>query len=161
MRNLRNVSGLVGSAILLASVLATPAFAQNADAEETTAIMRPAVTGVVAMSVELDGESEVPGPGDADAEGRAFLMLHPDDGKMCYAVTVSGTTPPTAAHIHEGAADESGGPVVPLPTDGGLSGCVDADVALLERISEDPDAFYVNVHTDEHPQGAVRGQLVN
>lgn len=70
---------------------------------------------------------------------------------------------PVGMHIHEGGANESGGIVVPLttPTSGDTTttGCADADAALVGRMAANPGDFYVNVHTDTYPQGAVRGQL--
>jgi LPXTG-motif cell wall-anchored protein len=36
---------------------------------------------------------------------------------------------------------------------------VTADVALMTRIMQSPESFYVNVHTSDFPGGAVRGQL--
>ena len=39
------------------------------------------------------------------------------------------------------------------------SGCVDADRELILDIMLNPEHYYVNVHTFEHPPGAIRGQL--
>jgi hypothetical protein len=33
------------------------------------------------------------------------------------------------------------------------------DAALYDEIASSPSSFYVNVHTSDHPNGAVRGQL--
>ena len=151
--------------LILTGALVTgqPALAQSnetgADDGVEAAMMRPVTTGVVAMTIEMTGAAEVPGPGDSDGTGEAFLILHPNGGKVCYALSVSGTQPPSAAHIHEGSADESGGPVVPLPTADNLAGCVTAESSLLRQISANPDDYYVNVHNAEYPGGAVRGQL--
>jgi hypothetical protein len=53
--------------------------------------------------------------------------------------------------------------VVPFDVDGfgeSSEGCVEGqDAALLQRIIDNPAGFYVNVHTEAHPGGAVRGQL--
>jgi hypothetical protein len=52
--------------------------------------------------------------------------------------------------------------VVPLDVDG-FSGtsdeCADAGDADLDAILADPAGFYVNIHTDDFPAGAIRGQL--
>ena len=39
------------------------------------------------------------------------------------------------------------------------AGCVNADSALIDQILADLESFYVNVHSDVFPAGAVRGQL--
>jgi hypothetical protein len=44
---------------------------------------------------------------------------------------------------------------------GGLSdGCItNVDPLLGSRIATTPEQFYVNVHTTEFPDGALRGQI--
>ena len=69
----------------------------------------------------------------------------------------------SAAHIHDGCADENGGVLFPITVseegDGGLemSGSFDLDDAQLERLNA--DCLYVNVHTEEYNSGELRGQI--
>jgi putative cell wall-binding protein len=124
-------------------------------------------TSCADMTAELTPEAEVE-PGDRGASDAAWVWLD----SLCYAVRVQGlSTPATAAHVHEGAADEAGDVVatleVPDPPEGiSLSvGCLtDDDVegsaeGLRSGLRDDPAAYYVNVHSEGHPEGAVRGQL--
>jgi hypothetical protein len=42
-----------------------------------------------------------------------------------------------------------------------MTGCVqDVDAETIAGITADPAAYYVNIHTEQFPDGAVRGQLV-
>jgi len=111
----------------------------------------------------LSGGAEVPGPGDPDGGGFAVVEVFLDLGQICGFTEVSGIAPATAAHIHAGAAGVAGPVVITLPTpnaDGLGEGCVDGlDPALLQSVIADPGAFYLNVHTADYPDGAVRGQL--
>jgi hypothetical protein len=116
------------------------------------------------LFAQLTGDSEVPGPGDPEAFGDAFLDFFVAEGRVCVGIFVGGAEEFTAAHIHEGAETETGPPVVTLPTPdetGTVEGnCVeDLDSALLQQIVDNPSGFYVNVHTAEFPDGAARGQL--
>jgi hypothetical protein len=113
------------------------------------------------MTIQMTGGAEAPGPGDPDGSGVANLKLDLDKGEVCYDITVKDVQPPTAAHIHAGASGKSGGVKVPFKkaADGGWNSCVSADKAVLNDIAQNPGNYYVNVHTQEFPNGAIRGQL--
>lgn len=113
------------------------------------------------LGAALSGANEV-GGGDPDGTGSATVSLRPN-GEVCWELSVAGIQlPAAAAHIHSGAAGVNGGVVVGLsPPDaaGVASGCTMADATVVEAIADDPGAYYVNVHTADFPDGAVRGQL--
>ena len=113
------------------------------------------------LSTALTGAAEVPGPGDPDGAGTATLTVNPGQGRICYALAVSGIAPATAAHVHVGTADVAGPVVVGLaaPTGGSSSGCVDVNRELALAIVQNPQNYYVNVHNAGFPAGALRGQL--
>ena len=70
--------------------------------------------------------------------------------------------PITAAHIHRGARGVDGPPVFTLrrSDEGSYEGCTDGSEWTQDRIEGNPQDFYVNVHTAEYPNGAIRGQLM-
>lgn len=142
--------------ILLGAVAATMALSVMA-APMALANGRP-------LHADLAAASEVPGPGDADAAGHATFRLNQGRHRICYRIEVTGLTlPATAAHIHAGAAGASGDIVVTLtaPDETGVSaGCVtDLERSLIKAMRKHPADFYVNVHTSDFTDGAVRGQL--
>ncbi len=118
---------------------------------------------------ELTGEAEVPGPGDPDATGTAAILVVPAADLICYQLAwqnIDGTV--FGAHIHEGADDEAGPIVVtlfggPLAPPAALSGtdsfqsCTRS--AEADDIAENPENYYVNIHSDLYLGGAIRGQL--
>ena len=86
--------------------------------------------------------------------------------KGCYDLKVTMGERPTMAHIHQGARSASGPPVVDLAPkfEQGESAymaksCVDLPADTAAKLIGDPAAYYVNVHSDDHPAGALRGQL--
>jgi hypothetical protein len=103
------------------------------------------------------------GTSEPNATGSAVLRFRPDDGLVCFRLTAGNVTLPTiAAHIHRGAAGANGNVVVPLkaPDANGTSdGCTAADQSLIQDILGSLSGYYVNVHTKEHPGGAIRAQL--
>ncbi len=113
------------------------------------------------LTTTLTGAEEVPGPGDPDGTGFASVTVNPGKGLVCYELSVSGIAPATGAHIHEAPFGETGDIVVELvpPTNGSSSGCVEVDRAEAKEILKDPADYYVNVHNEEYPAGALRGQL--
>lgn len=117
------------------------------------------------FTTALTGAAEAPGPGDPDGSGTASITLNQGQGEVCFVLMVEDIAlPALAAHIHIAPPGVPGPIVVPLaPPDatGESSGCVSADPELIKAIRQNPGGYYVNVHTSEHPPGAVRGQLAN
>ena len=141
---MRNLIIAAGAAALLAACATTPG-AHRAN-----------------LAVTLTGLQEVPGPGDPDGSGTAEVRVEPGQGRLCWNLYVRQVDAATAAHIHRGAAGSAGPPVVTLATpgtDGHSEGCVPIDGMLARDIASQAHDFYVNVHTQAYPAGAVRGQL--
>lgn len=109
----------------------------------------------------LTGAQEV-GPGDPDGSGRAEITIADDFDQVCWDISdVRNIGEVTAAHIHVGARGVNGPPVFPLTksNEGTWKGCSGGAEWTQDRISGDPERFYVNLHTAEYPNGAIRGQL--
>jgi hypothetical protein len=136
----------------------------EATVETTSTTAAPEATEI-GLVAELSGKSEVPGPGVADGTGLAEVSIRGEE--ICYKLNATMGEAPTAAHIHTGAADASGPVVVnlnPVFTKGesafeAFESCIKPDAAVLAQIAENPAGYYVNIHTAEHPDGAMRGQL--
>jgi hypothetical protein len=145
----RTISVFATLGVVAALMVATPANAHGG---------RP-------FSARLIGSSEVPGPGDLDGSGTASLRVNHGRGQVCFEIHVSGIgLPATAAHIHQGATGVAGPIIVSLAPPGAngvSSGCVSAAKAIVKAITKDPANYYVNVHTSDFPNGALRGQLTN
>lgn len=120
--------------------------------------------GQATLTAELIGSEEVPGPGDPDASGHFTLYSTGVTDEICYAMQLTGLTPPaTAAHIHAGAQGTAGDVVFPLTfrSDGRSWHCDRGlDATQVAAVMADPSAYYVNVHNETFPAGAVRGQLL-
>jgi len=133
-----------------------------------TAVPATAAPATLVAALE-GGDAEVPDPGDPDGSGGAQVRVNVKKEKVCFVlVTLGITLPAAAAHIHEGEARVAGPILVTLKppqeiagTGIGLSkGCVkDQKRSLLRDIRNNPDQYYINVHTTDYPGGAVRGQL--
>lgn len=111
----------------------------------------------------LTGANEV-GAGDPDGYGRAEISISDTLGQVCWELSdITGIGPITAAHVHRGAVGVNGPPVFTLrqSNEGRWQGCTDASEWTQDRIEGNPSAFYVNVHTAEFPNGAIRGQLID
>jgi LPXTG-motif cell wall-anchored protein len=111
------------------------------------------------LTATLAGSAET----DEDGSGTATVVLDPDAGTACWEFSVENIDPVTVSHIHEGAEGADGGVVVDLDLDGfeGTSeGCNEAaDAETLQAIIDNPAGYYVNVHNEAFPGGAIRGQL--
>jgi hypothetical protein len=94
--------------------------------------------------------------------GSVDATLTYDGDRLCLAGTTSGLGAITSAHVHAGLAGESGPPVVDFEirtdADGPFEGCAtvgaEGGVVLV-----DPTSYYVDLHTADLPDGAVRAQV--
>jgi len=125
--------------------------------------------GRAALFAVLSGGNSVSNDGDANAgdrhgHGSATVIVLGIDS-LCYAVLVNLIDTPFAMHIHEAFAGSNGPVVIPLTAPdsgnpGAISGCItDIDPALIRDLRIRPARFYVNVHNNTFPGGAMRGQL--
>lgn len=137
---------------------------------ETTPISSAAETetepagDTVSLTAILRGDQEVPGPGDPGASGvfEGELELLEASGRLCYTLEVTAlSSEATAAHIHTGEAGMAGGVAVALtaPVGSATEECIDLDAGLTDGLVQNPESFYVNVHSAEFGDGAVRGQI--
>ena len=118
--------------------------------------------GGVAIEASMVGVAEQPDLGDPDGSGTAAIRLRRGEGKVCFRLEVKDIGQAAAAHIHKGPADGSGPVAVTLtaPGAGGSSaGCVAAPRVVVNDILANRSAYYVNVHTADFQNGAVRAQL--
>jgi len=91
-----------------------------------------------------------------------------DAARQNITVTITVTnlgSPINNFHIHEAPAGVNGSIVVDIIglggtfTNGTMSGTFPITAAVAQRMLQNPSNFYVNVHTQQFPAGAVRGQL--
>ncbi|WP_336345133.1 CHRD domain-containing protein [Halalkalicoccus ordinarius] len=132
-------------------------------------------------SAELSGDAEVP-PVETDASGHATFEANEDETAVEYEVHVESICNVTQAHVHLGEEGENGPVVVWLyPEEGAEPELIEGrfDGTLAEgTITEDDfvgplegasfeeaaetlesEGGYVNVHTEQHPGGEIRGQI--
>jgi hypothetical protein len=109
--------------------------------------------------------------GDADGSGSAVVTVNAGRQTVCYDIQVAGIDAPQepgpgigSAHIH---VRPGGGIAIDLdtvftPGTGDTfvsSGCVQADRRVLVDVLRNPSQYYLNVHTEAAPLGAVQGDL--
>lgn len=120
----------------------------------------PALAETVMMKATLNGASQVPA-NDSKGTGTAAVTYDTSSKKLSWKVTYAGLTgPATAGHFH-GPADpgKNAGVAVPFakvdrsPIEGSAT-LTDAQAADLMA-----DKYYVNIHTQAHPGGEIRGQV--
>lgn len=157
------ISKLFGVALLgSASLISTTAFAQ------------PAAEGGRKFSTPMSGAEEcntsvtptVCGVGDTDGTGTGRITVNVGQDRVCWEFTVSNVDPVNRGHIHKAPAGSNGPIVVDFfnvaaGTQGPLTGCTTTPLgsALLKDILKNPSAYYLNLHNEPFPGGAIRGQL--
>lgn len=120
----------------------------------------PALAETVTFNTDLSGANEVP-PVETPATGTAEASFDTETKELTWTVTYEGLTgPATAAHFHGPAGEEENAPPV-VPVEGDLASPIEGSATLTdEQATQLQDGmWYFNIHTDEHPDGELRGQL--
>jgi hypothetical protein len=151
--------------VLVASILTDPGsfYANVHSAAFPNGAIRGQLTGTTqddfgtVVAIDLKGTSE------PNATGTAVVRFRPAGQAVCYKLHAANVTLPTvAAHIHRGGAGTNGPVVIPFTAPGATGdsvGCTPSTTAQITEITGNLAGFYVNVHTKEHPAGAIRAQL--
>ena len=123
----------------------------------STMLALPAFAEELKFSTDLTGAAEVP-PTETTATGTADVTVDTEANTVSWIVVVEGLSgDASAAHIHGPASmDENAGPVIDM-SDAIMEG---SGEITDDQIAELQDGkYYVNVHTEQFPDGEVRGQL--
>ena len=142
---------LIAGALAGTAMLAACATVEEAVVEKTAETYKADLTG-----------AQEPGGGDPDGYAKAEISVSDDLDQICWDVNdVHGIGPVTAAHIHKGAPGVNGPVVLTLKmaNEGGIKGCTSSSEWKEDSLKDNFRSFYVNVHTAEYPNGAIRGQL--
>ncbi|MFQ5341158.1 MAG: CHRD domain-containing protein [Anaerolineae bacterium] len=120
-------------------------------------------TTVSRYEAHLDGDKEVPAV-DTTATGQAMLFLSDDEERLTYRVSVENIENITATHIHRGQPGENGPIIFDLFDGTGTFDSANPITGTLTILASDVSDlrdgnYYVNVHTDDHPDGEIRGQV--
>ena len=113
-----------------------------------------------AYNVVLLPENEIPAIEGRNETGLAYIRLVGD--MMYYRITIENlleTDMITAGHIHDGTAQQTGTPIflnldiAPL----GTTKMLHLTGQELNKVQTEP--LYVNIHSDDHGLGLMRGQI--
>jgi hypothetical protein len=117
------------------------------------------------LGAVLTGSQETP-PTTTPGFGNATVTFDSTRTNITTTITVANLGSPISAfHIHKGAAGVAGDVVVNLQGLGGvfIGGTMTVTTPITattaQEMLQNPGNFYVNVHTTQFPNGAVRGQL--
>ena len=128
------------------------------------------------FTAQLSGDQEVP-PIQTNASG--ITWFKPKQDSIAFELNTTDLQGITMAHIHNGKQGENGPPVVPLYTSdsptiliNGILANGNITASMLEgpmagkqlsdlAIAMSNGSTYVNVHTEQNPNGEIRGQIMN
>ena len=127
--------------------------------------IRGQIGGARVFNTSLSGANEVPAV-ETSASGEAIVALNDASDMIYYRVMVSNIMSITKAHIHNAPAGENGSSIITLfnapdggtfDTDNPATGSSAITTAqLFDLLSGN---HYINVHTETHGPGEIRGQL--
>ena len=146
-----NLSIMRRSGIMAACVVATALWAGPSSAASES------------FQVQLSGAQQVPAV-QTDGTGTADLTYNPTTRVVTWSISYSGLASPVImAHFHQAAAGQNGPVKVWLTKRGSpVSNPITGRAKLTAAEAKEFLAgnWYINVHTKDHPAGAIRGQVM-
>jgi CHRD domain len=123
-----------------------------------------ALAAPVSFAVPLTGAQQVP-PVETSGSGTADLTYDPSTRVVTWSITYSGlSSPATMAHFHGPADPGKNAPVeIWLTKKGGaVSSPITGEATLTPGQAQQfmADELYINLHTQKHPAGEIRGQVM-
>ena len=115
------------------------------------------------FSVPLSGAQQVPAV-NSPGSGTANFTWDPATRVLSWSITYSGlSSDATMAHIHTGTAGKNGPVVLWLSTRGTppaspFNGSATLTPAQARQLAA--GAWYINLHSKDHPAGELRGQVI-
>lgn len=95
------------------------------------------------------------------SSGAATFVLQTDGVTLTYDITLSNVSGATAVNLHLGPPGENGGVIHSIaPVSDHMTGSIALDVPKGEPDALAADALYLDVQTQAHPAGEIRGQLL-
>jgi hypothetical protein len=124
------------------------------------AIVSPALAETVTLKANLAAAAEVP-PNDSKATGAATVTFDTASKKLTWQGTYSGLSgAATAGHFH-GPAEPGKNAGVAVPITAGASPFQgSADLTDAQAADLMAGKWYLNIHTNDHKGGEIRGQVV-
>jgi hypothetical protein len=129
------------------------------------------IQAAASKTVYLNWQAVVPaGSGDPNMFGDGTISVSAGKAQICYNLRVfvypgdGSNWPPTSTGIYQAPAGSNGPLVADLHPDFSsgpdVSGCVSVSSTLSHSIQRNPSQYYILVSSINHPDGAVRAQLV-
>ena len=124
--------------------------------------VRPAYADTYTCAAPMDGSQESP-PVETEGEGSASLTFDSETNELSWEIEFSELSgPATGAHFHGPAPEgENAGVQIDI---GEISG-LDSPMVGSAELTEEQATYlldgllYINIHTQDHPDGEIRGQV--
>ena len=125
------------------------------------ALAAPAMAAPIAMKADLSAANEVP-VNNSKGSGSVSVTFDEATRKFTWKGSYANLSgPPTAAHFHSAEKGKNGGVAVLIFSGANAKTPFEGEATLTPAQASDLMAgkFYVNIHTEAHKAGEVRGQV--